>query len=533
MPRINKTFFELLSKAWNKTIGFTGYDPVEKTIWGQPVSYDVTKPVATNGLPIESNAHHKMRTYRNSVRRQIADFFLAGYTGMRHDTGADDVGMTLLKNLIGLPEAGAPRWMKIFQYVLMPLSIIIKLVWIPLTIARNIIVNTAKVLLKLIPELTVSGLGELQKRIDEKLKLGNVNASQQFGLELAHVLLSILKVPFQVIGFVAGALLSPIDNARMAYKKAGLLGAIGSAVVTALVGLILFPVAVKVIPTFINGTVLPWVSAFLTAKAPWLVSAAHSVSAFLAPATSWVANIFSSAYDAVYNVISNSLSAAWQFFFSDPYSFVNMMTNMAVSNFSVIVGLDITAKLMGFGAVLGMAATVIGTPFVRLQQFISNKIANASQVDGVPAPRIVAPNIGEVARTATTLVNLSVYQAQQIAQLQKDVLANDASSSKRQTALEERVARLTSGLSASSYRLEVLEAEKGQAVLLNKQGVFAGGAEQSNPKQNASASNNDSPLVMNLDSDLESAEEAPKMNANSVAGEVVPKMDDEQNKLGL
>src|SRR5690606_9128358 len=106
--RQNKSLAALSTKAFNREIGFAGYDSVEKTIDGHHVSYDKHKTFASDynnaGDRIGENAEHKARRkYRDSVGRQILSFFFTNFMAMRRDT--QNLGLTLLFNVIFKPEA--------------------------------------------------------------------------------------------------------------------------------------------------------------------------------------------------------------------------------------------------------------------------------------------------------------------------------------------------------------------------------------------------------------------------------------------
>src|SRR5690606_686226 len=122
------------------------------------------------GDRIGENAEHKARRkYRDSVGRQILSFFFTNFMAMRRDT--QNLGLTLLFNVIFKPEADAPTWLKALQYTAMGLGFATGILplWFAYSVAKNIVLNTAKVVGKLIPALAIDGVSELQKRIDDKL----------------------------------------------------------------------------------------------------------------------------------------------------------------------------------------------------------------------------------------------------------------------------------------------------------------------------------------------------------------------------
>ncbi len=426
--RKNKTFSELTTKTWNSEIGFSGYDSVEKTINGKKVSYDKRKAMVdltdAYGNVIgqhEDREHKKLRKYRNSFRRQIADFFLQNFTGMRNDTSENDIGWIILKNWLWIPEKGAPTGLKVVQYIGVVLGLLtgITLAWGLYSLVRNITMNTAKVVLKFLPQLAVNGFSELQKRIKDELDHGNRGLIAQFGLQVADWALAVLKAPFQVIQFVGGAVLSPIDNARLAYKKAGILGAVASVAVTAALYAIFFPIVAaavaKYVPAFFTGTVVP----FVTAKMPWLVNAVNAVGNFLAPVTNFIGN----AYIAVSGWVSQGLS--WLFTNTIGASNILMtftgMFNYGVTSLAGTMGLEVAPITIGLGAAFSTVGTVIGTPVSRLYNFVVNKlvdlkpgpVAPAAPVIAAPAPAV--PALGSKAaihaQLLQTQADLQVTQA--------------------------------------------------------------------------------------------------------------------------
>lgn len=396
--RQNKTFSELATKTWNSSVGFSGYDSVEKTVNGVRVSYDPTKSFAVNpATGVETADHKKRRKYRNSWRRQLADFFFGNFTGMRNDTKKDDIGATMGKNMVWWPEADAPTWQRVIQFIGFGLGIVtlITPAWVLYSLVRNIVMNSAKVVFKFLPELAVRGFTELQKRIKDEKDHGKHGDFMSFLLDAADWGLAVLKAPFQLARFISGAVLTPIDNARLAYKNAGIIGAVGSVAVTAILYAIFLPIVAaavaKYVPSFFSETVAPWfantVTPYLLAKAPWLVAAANSVGNFFAPVVTWISTAYSS--------LSVSVSTALDWLFANTFGLTNItstlafMFNYGVSTMASSMGLAISTQLIGLGAALAIGITTLGTPVTRLYHFVVNKLINLS-LDPVAVPAVPA-----------------------------------------------------------------------------------------------------------------------------------------------
>src|SRR5690606_21485418 len=97
---------------------------------------------------------------------------------------------------------------------------------------------------------------------------------------------------------------------------------------------------------------------FLTAYVPGAVKAGQAVG-----------SVLSTAYQAVSGWLSQSLSWLWAHTIGNEPSLINVLTDMLIAKFNVLTnslaGVEVSGKLIAFGAVLGTVGTTIGSPLVR------------------------------------------------------------------------------------------------------------------------------------------------------------------------
>jgi hypothetical protein len=418
MPRKNKTFAQILAKTWTSEIGFSGYDPVDKTINGKPVSYNQRKEGVANleedyDVDYEGNedavgspGHEKRRDYRNSIGLQVAAFFLKPFTGMRNDTS--NVALTLLKNMVWWPEADAPTWQRILQFVGMTIGLVtlITPAYVLLSLVGSVLMNSLKIAAKFLPKLWVNGFDELRKRVKDRLdSTGELKPGRtaRFGLNVADLLLSMISGVPIAWHFIGSAITSPIDAARMAYKKGGfwaaalsgttsvLTYAIGLPILFAYVGVHFPAIYAETIKPFFTETILP----YLTAHAPWLANAGTAVGSFLeasATAVFGAEGWFSAA-----GWVGQSLS--WMYTtMIEPSTFLTGVVNTFNFGMAILSGQIALPAAMplisGLGVALAVTATTIGTALDLAWKSLSNAFVNNKRE---PGPDVAMyPSIDEI-----------------------------------------------------------------------------------------------------------------------------------------